>query len=346
MNSIKRIRAFTFVLLTSLCIPLFAGKIEDAAFAGECAMGLVEGQHIRTDCEVQWNGPDNTLYCFRSEDAKNEFSQDSERNIQRAMEFYAVSDIKKTADHMGHYTSKDVKKFVTTHIEDQMTANEGTFQLRDAVLGKDVKLVYEEVDLVRTLMGYGYFPSVKFHLAEDEQKRYLIDFWVRPQHGELAILDTRIYKAPRLHKGKWTPWMREPRPWWWIPASEHPGATEEKRAWEVISAIENQIISDKDTEGQFQLVDDKTQEKIDLEFIGVHMPVRRLTEDGRYFACSDFRKIGSQDEYYDIDFWLDDDDGSIEVGDVRVHKVPEMKDGGFIQIPRYNFDDLEYEMIP
>ena len=66
--------------------------------------------------------------------------------------------------------------------------------------------------------------------------------------------------------------------------------------------------------------------------------VRRLNEDGRFFACSDFRKQGSTDEYYDIDFWLDEKDGKISVKEVRVHKVPVLQDGNYVQVSRYSFD--------
>lgn len=349
MQQIKAIRVFVVALLilqASVFSVVFAADTADAEFAGECAMGLVEGLHIETDCELTWTAPDGKLYCFRSEDAMAVFLKDSERNIKRAVEFYAISSAEQTANHMGKFKSRDVKAFVIEHIEALTADNGGKFPLRDVVLDKDLELIFDEIDLVRTLMGYGYFPSVKFHRADDAEKRYHIDFWIRPMQGELSVVDTRIYKAPRKYKGKWTTWMRDPRPWWWIPASEHPGATEEKRAWEVVSAIENQIISEQDMHGTFQLVDEKTQEKIDLEFVGVHLPVRRLAADGQYFACSDFRKVGTKDEFYDIDFWLNEDDGSIQVGEVRVHKVPEMKDGGFMQIPRYTFDDLEFDLIP
>ena len=37
---------------------------------------------------------------------------------------------------------------------------------------------------------------------------------------------------------------------------------------------------------------------------------------------------GSQDEYYDIDFWLDDKSGKVTVGEVRIHKVPQQEAGG------------------
>ena len=73
--------------------------------------------------------------------------------------------------------------------------------------------------------------------------------------------------------------------------------------------------------------------------------IRKLQQDGRYFACTDFRRQGSQDEYYDIDFWLDDKSGTVTVGEVRVHKVPQQEAGVWVQIPRYNFDGLNYEEV-
>jgi len=342
------------LLLTALYLLMFVGfstqsyaiKPSEAEFSGECVMGLAEGRHIKTDCTVTWISPENKTYCFRSGDAKTVFLQNPERNVQKAVEFFSTSDIDQIRDEMGGYTGKDVRKFMVSHIEGITKRNEDIFPLRDSILGKDLKLVYDDIDFIRTLHGYGYFPSVKFHRQDDAEKRYLIDFWIRPKQDQLSVLDTRIYKAPRRYEGKWTLWGRDPRPWWWIPASEHPGESEEKRGWEIISAIEQQILIDKNTQNKYSLTDDKTGEKIDLEFVGVHLPVRRLKKDGRYFACTDFRKHGSQNEYYDIDFWLNDEDGSIKVGDIRIHKVPEMRDGGFIQIPRYNFDDLDTEVVP
>lgn len=79
---------------------------------------------------------------------------------------------------------------------------------------------------------------------------------------------------------------------------------------------------------------------------GIHQPVRRLMEDGRFFACTDFRRAGGKDEYYDIDFWLDEESGKISVGGVRVHKVPVLEDGSFIQMPRYSFDPKTFDVVP
>jgi hypothetical protein len=36
--------------------------------------------------------------------------------------------------------------------------------------------------------------------------------------------------------------------------------------------------------------------------------------------CTDFRKPGSQHEYYDIDFWVNQKTGKLEIDNVKVHK--------------------------
>lgn len=337
----------SLIVCCFISLAVYAVELDGVEFNGLCVMGLAEGKIIKTDCDITWKADDDKVYCFQNEDAKALFIKDINRNIERAKEFYAINSIEKTASQMGLFSTKDVNAFITNYIKQKSQSNDGVFPLRDAILGRDLKLNFTEIDFTRRLHGYGYFPSVKFHLASNEDKKYIIDFWVKPENGQLVIMEERIYKAPRRYDGKWVLWMRDPRPWWWIPASEHPGESEEKRAWEVISAIEKNIIEQKlKNKGEYILVDEKTGEKINLEFVGVHQPVRRLNEDGRYFACTDFRKHGTVNQYYDIDFWLNEDDGTISVGEVRIHKVPEMKDGGFIQIPRYHFHDVDAEVVP
>jgi hypothetical protein len=61
--------------------------------------------------------------------------------------------------------------------------------------------------------------------------------------------------------------------------------------------------------------------------------------------CTDFRKPGTQDEYYDIDFWVDQKSGKLQVTDVKMHKVPVQEDGIWTQIPRYTFDNKTFEVI-
>ena len=79
------------------------------------------------------------------------------------------------------------------------------------------------------------------------------------------------------------------------------------------------------------------------QFVEMHRPVRHLKGDGKYFACSDFRKPGSKDEYYDLDFWVDEDSGDLKVKEVKVHKVPVQEDGIWTQVDRYTFEGMDFE---
>jgi hypothetical protein len=89
----------------------------------------------------------------------------------------------------------------------------------------------------------------------------------------------------------------------------------------------------------YKLKDDKTGQTLDLKFINAHQPVRKL-DNGEYFACTDFRAAGTKDQIYDVDFWVKEKDGKMVVDQVRVHKVPELKNGQWVQVPRYSFKDL------
>ncbi len=300
-----------FTALVSCFLVLMAAVIAEAV-AGEpeldglCVMGLAEGKRIKTDCKVTWESKDGRTYCFATEDSKSVFLKDTEGYLRRAKEHFAAADAETTGDDMGRFTADDVMAFTEAAIKAEAEKHGGLYPVNDPVLGQTLPLVYDRVDFVRTLHGYGFFPDVIFHAKDDEAKRYLVDFWVRPQAGKLAIMDVRVYKAPTKEGDKWVLITRQPKPWWWIPASEHPGKSETKRGWEVMSAVDAYVIAERaKAQGLFKLKDDKTGEVLTLEFIGIHQPVRRLKEDGRFFACTDFRKAGSKDEFYDVDFWLE-----------------------------------------
>ena len=76
----------------------------------------------------------------------------------------------------------------------------------------------------------------------------------------------------------------------------------------------------------------------------IHQPVRHLKKDGEYFVCTDFRKPGSKDEYYDIDFWVNQKSGKLEVDNVKIHKVPVQEDGVWTQVPRYTFEGMDFDV--
>ncbi len=80
-----------------------------------------------------------------------------------------------------------------------------------------------------------------------------------------------------------------------------------------------------------------------MQFVEIHQPVRHLKNEGKYFVCTDFRKPGSKDEYYDIDFWVNQKSGKLEVDNVKIHKVPVQEDGIWTQQPRYTFEGMDFE---
>lgn len=312
---------------------------DKAEFGGQCAEGLAEGKHVMTDCSVNWKDKDGKTYCFSNDAAKAAFLKSPTESLDRARAFIAASNVETTEKAMENFDSSDAEKLVDGMIKSQVAANDNLFPIEDELNGEHLKLAYDGVDFTRTLAGYGFFPDVKFHDPKDAQKKYLIDFWVVPKSGALTIAETRIYQSPQQVDGQWRSVARQPVPWWWIPASEHPGKMAEKRGWEVMSAVEENALKGVGSDGIYKLKDDKTGQTLDLKFINAHQPVRKL-DNGEYFACTDFRAAGTKDQIYDVDFWVKEQDGKMVVDQVRVHKVPEMKNGQWVQVPRYSFKDL------
>jgi YHS domain-containing protein len=312
-----------------------------AEFGGQCLEALSEGQHVNTNCSVTWTDKDGKTYCFSNADAKKSFLANPTEKLERAREFMAAGNVEATETAMQNFTASDAEAVVTQAIDAKLKANGGVYSMDDSLNGDHLKLALDGIDFTRTIDGYGFFPDVKFHDAGEPKKKYLIDFWVVPVGGQLQIQETRIYKAPLLVDSAWTLMARQPVPWWWIPASEHPGHLATKRGWEVMSAVERNAMQEAaKNNGVFKIKDDKTGKELTLEFVDTHQPVRQLDNDGHYFACTDFRMVGTKDQIYDIDFWVNDKDGVMSVDQAKVHKVPELKDGQWIQVPRYEWKDL------
>jgi hypothetical protein len=156
-------------------------------------------------------------------------------------------------------------------------------------------------------------------------------------------MDIRVRKAPMQEGEGYTLVTRQPVAWWWLPASDHPGDLEVTKAWEVMGAIHNYIATHKDDKGDLDIKDDVTGENVPLEFVEIHQPVRHLKKDGQFFVCTDFRKPGSDDEFYDIDFWVNRKNSKLQVSDVKIHKVPVQEDGVWTEKARYTFDGLDFD---
>ena len=313
---------------------------------GQCALRLAVGWRIHTDWAIQWVAEDGKTHADATVAGQGASREEPEANLEQARDVFAANVGTEDGRNMDQISQEEVRAAVRATVEKQMQANGGVFVFRDSRAGENLQLTFEDIRLVRSIHGYGFFPNVLFHAKDMPEKKYALDFWLKPKGEGLELIDMRIQKGPKQEGNTWTMVTRMPVAWWWIPASEHPGETEEKRAWEVMSAIHEHIAKKRyEHNGIYTLTDDKTGEELALEFVEMHQPVRKLQQDGRYFACTDFRRQGSQDEYYDIDFWLDDKSGKVTVGEVRVHKVPQQEAGVWVQIPRYNFDGLNYEEV-
>lgn len=241
------------------------------------------------------------------------------------------------------FSQQAVRETVQTYIDAK--ASQGKiFRYKDQLADATLELQEDQVRMVRRIHGYGYFVDVDFHAKDEPGKAYDLDFWLKPTGEKLEVVDVRIHKAPKRDGDTWKLVTRNPIPWWWIPATEHPGETEEKRSWQVESVV-HEYIAGKVKDGVYTSHDDKTGQDRALEFVEIHKPLRKLEGKG-YFACTDFREAGSKDKFYDLDFWLVEKDGKLEVSEVRIHKEPKEEDGVFVQVPRYDFDKEKVKDVP
>jgi hypothetical protein len=240
------------------------------------------------------------------------------------------------------FGEEDVDKRVQEVIAER--SKDGAFVFHDPRLDTDLNLQFEKIKIVRGMEGYGWFANVIFHDKDEAKKQYAIDFWFKPEGNQLKLMDIRVQKGPKQEGDGWIMVTRMPVAWWWLPVQEHPGDTEVTRAWQVMSAIHSYIATHKTANGALEIKDDKTGETVPLDFVEIHQPVRHLKKEGEYFVCTDFRKPGSKDEYYDIDFWVNQKGGKLQVDNVKIHKVPVQEDGIWTQQPRYTFEGMDFDV--
>ena len=134
-----------------------------------------------------------------------------------------------------------------------------SFIVNDPVTASSIPLVYEKVDFTRTIDGYGFFPDVIFHTRADPPRNIWSISGSRRKATISASWKRASTKRPYKDGNTWTTMERQPAPWWWIPASEHPGHTEQKRSWEIMSAIDGYVAAETAAHnGVLKLKDDKT----------------------------------------------------------------------------------------
>lgn len=80
MRTIQTLVGATLLAFGSLA---FAGEL-----GNECAWGLANDKHVKTDCSVSMEGTDGKTYCFSNKEAKEAFMKAPEKNLKKAKEVY------------------------------------------------------------------------------------------------------------------------------------------------------------------------------------------------------------------------------------------------------------------
>lgn len=115
-------------------------------------------------------------------------------------------------------------------------------------------------------------------------------------------------------------------------------------AEDIKAAMHDHLAVVIDENGIFRLHDDVKDEDLTLRFVQIHDPVRQIGDD-IYFACTDFHVDGEKEKLYDIDFWLREKNGRLQVYQTKIHKEPRRSlVYGWFKQPRYTFvnDEIQY----
>jgi hypothetical protein len=203
--------------------------------------------------------------------------------------------------------TSEVKRIIADRSDD------GVFRFRDTRTGEQLSLVLDDVRIVRGLPRYGWFPNVMFHSATDPKKKYALDFWLQQEGDGARLQAIRIHKVPQPDGDGWMSITRPPLPWWWLPTLRRSSQTAAMPAWQVLGSIHTHILADAE-QGVTKM--QSGEEPVELELVDLHQPVGKSRADGRYFACAEFRKLGSPAAIYFADYWLEPKSGAVSIGSV------------------------------
>lgn len=82
----KRSLGIAAACLMALSVSAYAGE-----FNNECAWGLANDKHVRTDCSVNALGKDGKTYCFSTEKAREAYMKDPVANGKKALDVFGRS---------------------------------------------------------------------------------------------------------------------------------------------------------------------------------------------------------------------------------------------------------------
>ena len=133
-------------------------------------------------------------------------------------------------------------------------------------------------------------------------------------------MDARIHKDARPDGTSWMMITRAPLLWWWLPTLKRQSSVAGMQAWQVMGAVHTHIVEAQEDSGYpLAIADGKS---VPTALVAIYQPVGRSQEDGRYFACAELRNIADDGASYAVDFTLDPDARSVEVGTVRKIQSP------------------------
>src|SRR3989338_4813622 len=92
--------------------------------------------------------------------------------------------------------------------------------------------------------------------------------------------------------------------------------------------IRDYVANEEKSKGAFEIMDERTGDLRQLEFVRVHERVGKTGD--YYYSCTDMKDVKTGD-LLDLDFDVSDQNGIFSVVAVRIHK-----DNG---TPRYTYDD-------
>jgi hypothetical protein len=78
----------TLLLGLTLSILAWGALAADPEFEGQCAMSMANRVHLPTTCSVVWISPEDKLYCFSDERAKQAFLRSPADNERKARAFW------------------------------------------------------------------------------------------------------------------------------------------------------------------------------------------------------------------------------------------------------------------
>ena len=154
-------------------------------FDNSCAMGLAEGQTLRTRLLGEFDRAQTARStASRRRTRKRPSSKNAEANIRKRKTSWRRGGRGGERQRAKNFTEEDVNAAVKTAIDGR--SKDGAFVFHDPKLNADLNLIYEQIKIVRGMEGYGWFANTIFHDKDNPKKQYAIDFWFKPE-GQASI---------------------------------------------------------------------------------------------------------------------------------------------------------------